>query len=379
MRRLLAWVLGLWVVLLSIAWLISFLHYYSSGKVLPIGPPAMIFLVVGAFLVTRVRGNLIGPFIVVGASLALIYDIGTAFATASIESGFDWPGEYVAAWLGAWTGPIAFLTLPILLVLFPDGRFTGRRRWFIPLFSVVIGLALIGAARLWGIPGGDLVSVEEGGRLGNYQEYEIFGLAYPAAALLAIPAGISLLLRYRKSGTEQRQQIRWLATAVVLAPVLGFVFARVFSGVEDLILVLAVSAFPLAVGVAVLRYRLYDLDRLVSRTVAYTIVVALLGALFALAVVVVPNWIGGNEAPPWLVATATLSAAAAFNPLRKRILGLVDRRFNRSRYDVELVMDTFAASLRGGVDADSVLLGWIGVVSETMQPSSVGVWVRTSR
>lgn len=377
MKRQLPWILGVWAVLLSAAWVVSFALYYSSGRVLPIGPPAMIFLVVGGVLTARVRGNLIGPLLVVGASLALIYDVGTAYATASAESGAAWPGEYVAAWLGAWTGPIAFLTLPVLLVLFPDGRFTGRRRWFIPLFALVIGLALFGAVRLWGIPAVDLVSVEEGGRLRSYQEYGIFQLAYPVAGLLSVPAGVSLLLRFRKSGTEQRQQIKWLASAVVLAPILSFLVIRVFPDRADLVLVVAVSAFPLAVGVAVLRYRLYDLDRLISRTVAYTMVVALLGALFALAVVVVPNWASGDEAPPWLVAAATLAAAAAFNPLRKWILRLVDKQFNRSRYDAERVMDTFAASLRDRVDADSVMRGWVGVVNETMQPTSLGVWVKT--
>lgn len=363
-------------MVLSVAWVISFIAYYSSGRVLPIGPPAIIFLVVGGVLMLRVRRNLIGPLLVAGASLALIYDVGTAYATFSIENRLALPGEYLAAWLGAGTMPVAFLTLPVLLVLFPDGRFTGGRRWFVPLFGVVIGWSLIGAMSLWGIPVFDLVSVEGGGFLDSYEDYNAFELAYPAALLLSVLAGVSLLLRFRSCGPEQRQQIKWLAAAVVLAPALGVPLARVLPELADLVLVVAVSAFPLSVGVAVLRYRLYDLERFVSRTVAYTLVVALLGAVFALALVVVPSRLSGSEAPPMLVAAATLAAAAVFNPLRKWTLRWVGRYFNRSRYDAEVVMDDFAASLRDRVDDEGVVQGWVGVVTETMQPVSLGVWVR---
>lgn len=370
-------ILVAWVALVSVAWVVSSIPYHSSGRVLSLGPPAIIFLVVGGVLTARVRGNLIGPLLVVGASLALIYDIGTAYASLSIDNGFAWPGEYVAAWLGAWTGPIAFLSLPVLLVLFPDGRFVGGRRWFVPLFALVIGLSLIGAMRLWGIPAVDLVSVEEGGRLGNYQEYGIFQLAYPATLLLAVLAGVSLLLRFRKSDPQQRQQIKWLAAVVVLAPALGFPIARVLPGLEEMVVVLAVSAFPLAVGVAVLRYRLYDLDRLISRTVAYTIIVMVLGSLFVVGVVAVPNLvIGTATAPPLVVAASTLAVAALFNPIRKRVQAWVDRRFNRSHYDAQRVADEFAGSLRDRVEVRDVISGWTSAVSHTMQPSAIGIWVR---
>lgn len=374
MKRWLGRSIGLWVVALSVAWTVAFVAY--PDRVLVYGFDAIIFLVVGGFLTVRVRGNMIGPLLVGGGSFALIYDTVTAYAITSIEGGQAWPGEYVAAWLGAWTGPISYLILPVLLLLFPDGRFSGRRRWFLPLFAAVIVSTLFGAARLWGIPAVDLVSLEEETGLRRYPEYGIFGVIYPLTLLLALPAGVSLLLRYRKAGSEQRQQIKWLAAVVVLAPALGFAAAGIFPALGDVIGVAAISMFPLAVAVAVLRYRLYDLGRVVSRTVTYTVVVAMLVVLFALAVVVIPNAIAGNEAPAWLVAASTLAAAAAFNPLRRGMQRIVERRFNRSRYDAELVMDSFSASLRDRVDVEEVVHGWVGVVDRTMQPSTVAVWLR---
>lgn len=374
MKRWQGWLIGFWVVSFSIAWIVSFVAY--PDRVLVFGFDAIIFLVVGGFLTTRVRGNLIGPLLLGGASFALIYDVARAYAITSIEGRGAWPGEYVAAWLGAWTGPISFLTLPVLFLLFPEGRFAGRRRWFLPLFAAVIVSTLFGAAQLWGIPAVDLVSAEEGGRLHRYPEYDIFGLIFPLTLILALPAGVSLLLRYRKAGPEQRQQIKWLAASVILAPALGFAAAGILPALSEVIGVGAISMFPLAVAVAVLRYRLYDLGRVVSRTVTYTVVAALLAALFALAVVVIPNAIAGDEAPAWLVAGSTLAAAAAFNPLRRGVQRIVDRRFHRSRYDAGLVIDSFSASLRDRVDVEEVVRGWVGTVERTMQPSRVGVWLR---
>ncbi len=135
------WALWGWTATASAAWIGAWFDY--PDKVIEFGIPAILFLVVGSLLTIRVRGNLIGPVLVIGASAWLIYDIGRAYATASLERG-PFPLEHLAAWLGAWTGPVAFLMVPVLLTLFPDGRFSGRRRWFLAPFGLVIGLVLVG-------------------------------------------------------------------------------------------------------------------------------------------------------------------------------------------------------------------------------------------
>lgn len=125
-----------------------------------------------------------------------------------------------------------------------------------------------------------------------------------------------------------------------------------------------------------MRYRLYDIDRIISRTLSYALVVGLLGLIFAAGVVLAPSAVPGFEDSALVVAASTLVVAALFNPLRLRIQESVDLRFNRSRFDAERVMDGFVSSLRDQVDPDSVLGGWVDVVSETMQPAEVSVWVR---
>ncbi len=134
------------------------------------------------------------------------------------------------------------------------------------------------------------------------------------------------------------------------------------------------AAIPIAIGIAVLRYRLYEIDRLLSRTVSYLLVVGVLAAVF-FGVVAVAGSLFQTDSD-LAVAGSTLAVAALFNPVRKRVQGWVDRRFNRSRYDAQKVMDRFAGSLRDQVDSHEVVDGWVGVVAQTMQPESVSVWVR---
>ncbi|MGH8949250.1 MAG: hypothetical protein ACRDXF_10375, partial [Acidimicrobiia bacterium] len=134
--------------------------------------------------------------------------------------------------------------------------------------------------------------------------------------------------------------------------------------------------FPLSFGVAVLRYRLYEIDRIVSRTVSYALVVGLLAGMF-LGVVALMSSLLPEESSDLAVAGSTLVVAALFNPMRRRVQDWVDRRFNRQRYDAQRVMDGFAVSLRDRVDPEEVMNGWVGVVSSTMQPDAIGMWVRT--
>jgi hypothetical protein len=147
------------------------------------------------------------------------------------------------------------------------------------------------------------------------------------------------------------------------------------GSVWDALFGLALAAIPISVAIAVLRYRLYDLDRIVSRTVTYAVVAALLVAAYGLIVLGLGSFLGRDN--PLAVAGATLAAAALFNPVRTRVRAWVERRFNRSRYDAEQVIEGFVSSMSGRVDPEGVIEGWVGVVSETMQPVSAGAWVRS--
>lgn len=194
---------------------------------------------------------------------------------------------------------------------------------------------------------------------------------------LSVPLAIvSLIARWIRSTGVERLQLRWLLPAFVVFALGVLAEFGGFQGtiVANTLLPLGSIAIPFGVGFAVLRYRLYDVDRIVSRTVSYALVVGLLGLVFFGLVTSLSSRVGADN--QWVVAGATLAVAALFDPLRRRVLGWVDRRFNRSRYDTQRVMDEFATSLRDETDPDRVVEGWVGVVGDTMAPSSARVWVR---
>jgi hypothetical protein len=226
----------------------------------------------------------------------------------------------------------------------------------------------LGAAIIWGETISSLTTYEVDG-------YPLIDAAFIVGFITALPATVSVFARYRKAESVERQQIKWLLAATSLFAV-AYISGAVTDDSNDFswwILSAALAAMPISILFAVLRYRLYEIDRIVSRTVSYVIVIGVLAAVYLAGLSLLSSLFSGS---PLSVAASTLAAAALFTPVRRRVQAWVDRRFNRSRYDTEKVMDRFSASLRDGVDGSEMMRGWIGVVSETMQPSLVSVWVR---
>ncbi len=202
-----------------------------------------------------------------------------------------------------------------------------------------------------------------------------------AAAGLAIPVGAwSLLVRFRRAGGVERQQLRWLAVAAApVAVALAVLAAVALAGGEvslDWLPGVCLVVLPLGIGAAILRYRLYDLDRIISRTLAYGLLTILLGGGYAGVVLGLGQLLGRDSS--LVVAGATLASAALFQPARRRIQAAVDRRFNRHRYDAAQTIQAFSARLREQVDLDSLAAELLVVVEQTMQPTSVSLWLRPS-
>jgi hypothetical protein len=272
----------------------------------------------------------------------------------------------------SWASAIALgITLPALLL--PDGRLRSRR-WRVVVATAVFGATVAPLA-------GSLTP-------GQLQETEIpfdnpFGLggaAVTAASVLTLTAVVlhwlslvaalaSLVLRFRASRGVERQQLRWVAAGAALT--LVGLLAGAFVAAAGYAAVLCV---PVAVAVAVLRYRLWDLDRLVSRTVTYALVTGLLVLPYLLVVPAAGRLAAGTGSLG--VAAATLVAVAAFAPLRRRVQALVDRRFNRRRYDAARTVDRFAVRLRDQVDLDAVRAELLVVVEQTVQPTQASLWLR---
>jgi hypothetical protein len=274
-----------------------------------------------------------------------------------------------------WAPAVTFgITLPALLV--PDGRLRSPR-WRPVAAAAVVGPVL-------GLVGGSLLP-------GQLQETvrpidNPFGLAGVAGRVAAVvgftglglwltsmvAALVSLVLRFRASRGTERQQLRW-----VVAGAAGAVAGLLVGIAGAIITYFAVLCVPAGVAVAVLRYRLWDLDRLVSRTVTYTLVTALLILPYLLVVPTASKLVEG--AGSLAVAAATLTVAALFQPLRRRVQDLVDRRFNRRRYDAARTVEGFATRLRDQVDLDALNAELLAVVDQTMQPTRTSLWLRRAR
>jgi hypothetical protein len=206
------------------------------------------------------------------------------------------------------------------------------------------------------------------------------GMAVTGLGLL-VGAG-SLVLRFRRARGVERLQLRWLALAAACAAALLLV--GLVAGILALdpvvlaSLALCLALLPLAAGASILRYRLYDLDRIISRTLAYGLLTLVLGLGYAGAVLLLGQLFGGlgDRPPSWAVAGATLAVAAMFQPARRRVQAVVDRRFNRRRYDAALTVEAFAARLRDQVDLDALRTELLAVVAETVQPTRASLWLR---
>jgi len=193
-------------------------------------------------------------------------------------------------------------------------------------------------------------------------------------------AALSVVLRFRRSQGVERQQLKWFtyAGALLILSLLLSEFLLPQGGDVEVLGGLLVALVPVAAGIAILRYRLYDIDRLINRTLVYGLLTALLGAVYAAVVLVVGQVFGGvgGEPPSWAVAGATLAVAALFQPARHRIQAVVDRRFDRRKYDAAKTVEAFSARLREEIDLDTLSAELLAVVNQTMQPTRVSLWLR---
>jgi hypothetical protein len=278
-----------------------------------------------------------------------------------------------------WVPAIALgLALPLLLL--PDGRLRSRR-WRLVVADMVVGGALLVVGVV--LAPGQLLN---DGPVPVDNPFALSGMAGKLATIVVIagvvlyaismPAAlIGLVLRFRSSRGAERQQLRWVAAGAAAAAAGLVAGANVpQQTVISSILYAMVLCIPLGLAVAVLRYRLWDLDRLVSRTVSYALVTALLVVPYLLILPVTASLARGSGS--LAVAAATLIAAAAFQPLRRRVQDLVDRRFNRRRYDTARTLEHFAARLRDQLDLDALEGELLGVVDQTVAPTRASLWLR---
>jgi hypothetical protein len=345
------------------------------------------FMVVGAVIVARRPGNVIGWLFSAIGLLTATGTLALEYAEyAYVTRPGSLPGPLLAAWYQWWWLPLFALILVFTPLLFPTGRLLSARWRPVAVAAaaatalIAVGGALEPTLKLQNENytvrnpiGLTVVPDEEAGRL--------FAVLFGVLAFCAVAALVSLVLRFRRSRGVERQQLKWFTYAVALAILFQLVTAPLPEGtstVRDVLFGLTVAFIPIAAGIAVLRYRLYDIDRLINRTLVYGFLTAILGLGYAATVLVLGELFGGigGEPPSWAVAGVTLAVAALFQPARRRIQAVVDRRFNRRKYNAVKTVEAFSLRLRDEVDLDALSAELLAVVDQTMQPTTASLWLR---
>jgi hypothetical protein len=262
-------------------------------------------------------------------------------------------------------------------LLFPDGRLPSPR-WrpvaWLSAFSIMLTCGLYGVL-LWPLRA---VVDRDPFELLPAGQAIVVNAAAPFMLLCGLACLTALAVRFRQAQGIERQQLKWLLfAAAITVVILSFSLSLV---VNRLWLLPLAPAIPVAAGIAILRYRLYDIDRIISRTLVYGLLTALLAGVYSGAVLLLGQVFGGvgRDLPSWAVAGVTLAVAALFQPARRRIQAVVDRRFNRRKYDAAKTVETFSVRLRHEVDLDALSAELLAVADQTMQPTMASLWLRPS-
>ena len=340
------------------------------------------FPVVGGLVVAHRPGNLIGRLLILVGAWNALGTAANTYVWMNLEVG-PLPSQNLAAWLASWAFWPAFPPMAISVAVFPSGRLASRwLRW--PLWVGSAAAALLTAAVMV-LP----VAVNDifwGDGVRNPWGIAALAPLAPVSDLLPILVTVmiglptvDLVLRWRRAQSVERLQMRWVALGFMVVVVLGIagLVTEVLTTTNELITVmlwLGFGALPAAIGVAVTQYRLFEIDRLVSRMVTYALLVATLVGVYAGGVILLRGLLPlqGDLA----IAASTLMVAALFNPLRKRVQLQVDRRFNRSHYDAQQELERFAGRLRDNVELEGLTDDLLAVVRRTVQPSTATLWIR---
>jgi hypothetical protein len=343
---------------------------------------------IGVLITRRQPGNPLGWLFLVSAVCQFIGTAGGGYALLAYHLGHHLPLASVAVALDQIWGP-SLVVFAVSILLFPDGRLPRFWRWVFRVYCVAFATLLVATTvAIAGALAAHPVRVDQSGGLAAV-DHPVGWFNAVQGMILVLIFGLSLsfivrqALSWRRASGERRQQLKWLASGAFVSVVCLIVAGNFGSssnsngptllGVLGILAWMGVTALPVSIGVGILKYRLYEIDRIISRTLAYAIVTGLLVGVYAGLVLLATEVLRFSS--PVAVAASTLVAAALFNPVRRRVQHAVDRRFNRARYDAERMLRAFAARLQDAVDPDAVRADLTGVVHIALEPTHVSVWL----
>jgi hypothetical protein len=341
------------------------------------------FATVGALVAARQPRNAVGwIFLAIGFLVSISLASGEYANRAFVVDSGSLPGGVVAGWFYMWAWFPAIGLIALLPLLFPDGRLPGRR-WRVVLWGLTTLLVVMTVAT-WFVPGpmnGEDGSAWPDNPLGIDAVDDLYNATnnVPTIAFLVLLVAslASMVVRFRRSRGDERQQLKWMLFAVLVLTVSIGITEAFGVDTGDLVFAVTIALFPAALGVAMLKYRLYDVDVVIRKTIVYGVLSAVLAATYVGVVVgaqaaLDPVTGGSNLA----IAVSTLVVAALFLPVRSRVQGVVDRRFYRRRYDAQATLASFGVRLRDEVELNVLSADLRSVVAETMQPANVSLWLR---
>ena len=352
-----------------------------------------VFALMGALILTYRPDNRVGwllmlpgasAFVLVDAYLGPLID-GSAPLPPTLT-----PGLWLALWYSNWNWTLLIFPLLWLMLLFPTGRPISRRWGWLVWVGVVLMLFLLLLATFgtpmspgsgsadWSYP--NSIGLIQAAQVDQSAVFTLFAAIMPVWVILCLAA---LVVRYRRAGPVERQQMKWLllATAIFVAAYLPAFLVTSWDSETSIWSVLWMAAMlliPAAIGIAILRYRLFDIDVIIRKTLVYTVLTALLALVYFGSVILLQGLFGGLtgvEQSPLAVVVSTLGIAALFTPLRRRIQNGIDRRFFRKKYDAQQVLAQFAQTARDETDLDALTAELARVAQETLQPEHVSIWL----
>jgi hypothetical protein len=357
--------------------------YWAENVLFAVG-----FSTVGAVIASRSSpNNPIGwLFCAIGLSFGVIHFSAEYAIYALLAQPRTLAGGEAAAWILSWGWVVAVGFIVFLALLFPNGRLPSRRwRWF-----AWLGLFLMFTGAVWGaFTPGAILSL---GRINNPLGVEglpnVWKLTQTLMLTLVFVSAASLFMRLRRARGVERQQIKWFTYTGVVASGAALLTYTISEAIGALwlkwagyvVMQVALIGMPISMGIAILRYRLYEIDFLINRTLVYGALTALLVAVYFGSVTatqaIFRALTGQQEQPQLAIVVSTLVIAALFNPLRRRIQSFIDRRFYRRKYDAAKTLEGFSAKLRDETDLEALNNELVGVVKETVQPAHVTLWLR---
>jgi hypothetical protein len=347
------------------------------------------FATVGAVVLSRRTGHVVGwLFLGIGIAAGLLGFSWAYAVQAHLAGGL--PAGIFMTWMQSWLVPLLILGLGLLLLVFPSGRLPTPRwrpiaRVLILAYAYQLCLSMLTPTLPLQIGQGEQVFIAN--PVTAIKSVIVpWAVGFLAGWAGSVAAAVAPFVRFRRASVVERQQLKWLALAAAVSLTGGLLAAALFpfmpavSWIVAMVPVLGVTVgIPVAVGIAILRYRLYEIDRLINRTLVYGLLTVLLGAVYTAGVFGLGRLLNPVTGESNLaVAASTLAVAALFQPARRRVQAVVDRRFNRRKYNAAKTVEAFSARLRDEVDLDALSAELLAVTHQTMQPTTATLWLRPS-